>query len=341
MRIALACLFVAALSTHANADAKIKQLLSFYEKEGGTCRKNARGVTVVVERGQPVASGDQELADDLAALAKIQSTVQSHCDELTSMIEFLRADPAATYKQIQQPFAEHDDRVRKGRLASRQALADAQPLISRAVPRINKLIAKGDAAARLSIREQKAVDEKEQKASADKAAADKAAADKAAADKSVIEKATKASGSAPVQKPPVEKKPVTKFPSGRAVELPAPIEAWTASGSADTDIAEYAFGGATGSVIVRVRTGVSCEQIRTSAMLLAGRTAAQPVAVSAELKPLKAAWMIGWQQDNHQIRALCVTTKRGVVVGRTEVSVVGNAPLDAALARMVAAHLRP
>lgn len=335
MRIALACLFVAALSTRAHADAKIKQLVTFYEKEGGTCRKNARGVSVVVERGQPVAGGDQELADDLAALAKIQVTVQSHCDEVASMLELLRAEPNATFKQIQQPFAEHDERVRKGRLASRQALADAQPLISRAVPRINKLIAQGDAAARLSTREQKAADEKEQKAITDKAAADKAATDKAA-----VEKATKASASATVQKPPADKKPLTKFPSGRSVELPAPLEAWTVSGTADTDIAEYAFGGATGTVIVRARAGVSCEQIRTSAMLLGGRTTAQPVAVSADLKPLKAAWMIGWQQGDHQVRALCVTTKRNVVVGRTEVAIVGNAPLDLALARMVAAHVK-
>lgn len=333
MRIAIACLLVAALSTRVDADAKIKQLLTFYEKEHGTCRKNARGVTVVVERGQPVASGDQELADDLAALAKIQATVQSHCDALTSMIEFLRAEPAATYKQIQQPFQERDARVRNGRLASRQALADAQPLISRSVPRINKHIAQSDAAARLSTREQKAVDDKEQKALADKAAAEKTAADKAA-----VERATKASA---VQKPPVEKKPLTRFPSGRAVELPAPLEAWTVSGTADTDIAAYAFGGATATVIVRVRSGVSCEQIRTSAMLLGGRTAAQPIAVSAELKPLKPAWMIGWQQGEHQIRALCVTTKRGVVVGRTEVAVIGNAPLDLALTRMVASRLKP
>ena len=252
------------------------------------------------------------------------------------MIEFLRAEPTATFKQIQQPFEERDGRIRKLRLASRQALADAQPLISRSVPRINTLLAQAVAAARLSTREQKAADEKEQKAIAEKAAAEKAAADKV-----VVEKATKASASATVQKPLAEKKPLTKFPSGRAVELPAPIEAWTVSGTADTDIAEYAFGGATGTVIVRVRAGVSCEQIRTSAMLLGGRTAAQTVAVSAELKPLKAAWMIGWQEDNHQIRALCVTTKRNVVVGRIELSVVGNAPLDLALARMVAAREKP
>jgi len=338
MRIALACLLVAALHVNASGDAKIKQLLAFNERELRPCLKNSRGVAVVLERGKPIATIDKEVADDLAELAKIHTIVQGQCDEISAMIDFLRANSSATFKQIQKDFEERDKRIRTGRAVNKQALADAQPLIGRSVPRINKLIAKNDAAAHLSTREQKELDEKE-KAAAEKAAADKAAADMAAADKAAADKA--AADKAAADKAKVDVKLRAKFPSGRAVELPAPIEAWTLSGTADTDVADYAFGGAKGTVIVRVHAGApSCEQIRVSATLLGGRASAQRGEVAAELKPLKPAWVITWTDGDRQVRAVCVSTKQGVVVGRTEVALAGSAPLEVTLARMVAATLK-
>jgi len=334
MRIALASVLVASLASDAAADAKITQLVKFFDKEIATCRKNARGVAVVIERGQPVAGNDKELADDLAALAKAHATVQGHCDEITTILDLMRADSSATYKQLQPQIDEHDKKIRASRLASRQALADAEPLITRAVPRINKLIATADAAARPSAREQKEAVEKAQKAAAEKAAAEKAAADKATADKAAADKA------AAEKAKPSPKQP-NKFPSGRAVEMPPPGEAWTIAGTADTDIAEYAFAGAKASLIVRVRSGSpSCDQVKTSATLVGGRTAPQPVEVTATIKPLKPSWYLGWTEGDHSIRALCVATKQGVVVGRIDTTLAGDAPLELALSRMVGVFKR-
>jgi hypothetical protein len=281
-----------------------------------------------------VSGNEKALADDLAELTKVQATVQSHCDSLESTVEFLKSDPSATYKQLQKEIDERDKKIRAGRAASRQALADAEPRISRSVPRINKLIADADAAARPSLREQKAAAEKaaaEDKAAADKAAADKAAADKVAA-KNVETKVTAAK--------PVAAK-LSTFPSGRAVELPAPVEAWTLSGTADADVAEYAFAGAKATVLVRRHAGSpTCDQIRTSMTLASGRAQAQTVAASAELKPLKPAWVVAWSESESQVRVACVASNGGVVVGRIDASLAGNVPLDTVLARMVAVNLK-
>src|SRR5262249_10328489 len=127
-------------------------------------------------------------AEDLADLEKVQETVQAHCDELESILDFLNGDPSATYKQLKKDIDERDTKIRAGRAATRQALADAEPRISRSVPRINKLIAEAEAAARQATREQKEAAAKADKAAADKEAADKAAADKEAADKAAAEK---------------------------------------------------------------------------------------------------------------------------------------------------------
>jgi hypothetical protein len=319
----------------ALADAKLKDLIKFYGKEAGTCQKNARGVRVVIERGRPVAGDDKELSSDLDELAKVQAIVQAHCDELESMVEFLTSDSSATYKGLHKDIEDRDTKIRASRAASRQALADSEQLISRSVPVINKLIAEADAAARPSKREQAAAD----KAAADKAAADKAAIDKAAADKAAADKL--ASQKTPVPRP-VEAKELATFPSGRTVELPSPREAWALSGTADVDIADYAFAGAKASIVVRRHAGApTCDQIRTAMTLVSARSAAaRPAEPGAELKPIKPAWLVTWTEGDAQVRVACVAGKSGVVLGRTDVEVAGNAPLEAALARMIAAALR-
>jgi hypothetical protein len=327
MRITVACLLVATLERGASADAKIKELIRGYEKEAGSCQKNTRGVRVVIERGRPVAGNDRELADDLDGLAKAQATVQGYCDELEATLELLKADPSATYKQRQKEIDERDKRIRAGRIASRQALADADQRISRSVPRINKLIAVADAAARPSTREQQV-------------ATEKAAAEKAAADKAAEKTPPKVDATTVTAPSPVAVKPLSRFPSGRAIELPGPAEAWTLSGTADADIADYAFAGAKATLFVRSHAGApTCDQIRTSMALVGGRAPAQASDAGPELKSLKPAWAVAWSEGDSQVRVVCVKGKAGVVVGRADASLIGNAPLGTALARMIAANL--
>ena len=350
MRFTLACLLVAALGRSAIADAQLTSLIKGYEREASGCQKSARGVRVVIERGRPVSGTDQELANDLTELAKVQATVQSHCDELEATLEFLRADPSATFKKLQKEIDERAKKVRIGRAASRQALADAEQRITRSVPRINKLMAQADADARPSLREQKAAAEKAaandkaatDKAATDKAAADKAAADKAAADKAAADKAAAKKVETTVTAPkPAEAKPLSTFPSGRAIQLSAPAEAWTLSGTADADVAEYAFAGTKATLFVRRHAGApSCEQIRTAMTLAGGRAQAQTVAASAELKQLKPTWIVTWSEADTQVRVVCVAANGGVVVARTEATLAGNAPLDTVLARMIAVNVK-
>jgi hypothetical protein len=345
MRSALACLLVAALAGSAAADAKIKDLIRGYQREAGSCQKNARGIRVVIERGRPVSGNDTELADDLSELAKAQGTVQGHCDQLESTLELLSSNPRATYKQLQKQIEDHDKDIRAGRAASRQALAEAEPRIARSVVRINKLIATADAAARPSTREQQAAAQRasgEDKAAAERAAAEKAAAEKAAADKAAADKATAKKVAAATTAPAVvEQKVLSRFPSGRSVELPAPAEAWTVSGRADTDVADYAFAGAKATVLVRRHAGaLTCDQIRTSLALAGGRTSAQAADAGAELESLRPAWVLAWSEGDTRVRVVCVQAKDRALVGRTEASVAGNPPLATAVTRMLAANLK-
>ncbi len=323
MRIPLACVLVAALAQNVAADARIKNLIRGFKREAGSCQKMARGVRVVIERGKPFAGSDTELATDLAELAKAQETVQGHCDELESTLELLEADPGATFKALSKQIDEHDKRIRSSRAASRQAIADAEPLISRSVLRINKLTAEADAAAHLSTREQKAAAAKTSAPEPDPPAATKVAT----------------AATVPVAKPP-ETKPL-KFPSGRTVELPPPAEAWTLSGATDVDIADYAFAGAKATLLVRRHAGsLTCEHIRASVSLIGGRSPAQKVDAGADLVAVKPAWTAAWTEGSSQVRVVCVQGKGAVVVGRTDVSMAANAPFGTALARMIAANLR-
>lgn len=329
-RAVLACVLLVAPTRLAIADAKVKELIKFYTKEASTCQKNARGVRVVIERGEPVATVVTELADDLRELTKAQATVQAHCDELESMLDFLNADPRAAYKDLKKEADERDGRIRSGRAASRQALADAEARISRSVPLINKALAESAAAARPSTRELKEA--------ADKAAAEKAAAEKAAADKAAAEKAASKREPPPVPKP-VPAKSLAKFPSGRTVELPAPSEAWTLSGTADADIIDYAFAGAKATIVVRRHAGApACDLIRTSMELASGRTPPKSSKPGRELEALKPSWVLGWSEGDHDVRVLCIATKTGTVAARAEASVGPDAPVDTVLARMISAR---
>ncbi len=332
MRAPLAGLLVAMLTTAASADRQIDQAIKLYERETRVCGKNLRGINVVLVRGQAIAAKVPDLAEDLAELGKAQATVKRHCDEVASMLAFLLGASTETYKSIQKEFDERDKKIRAERVGSKQALIDIQPLVQRAVPRMNKAIATADASARPSTREKETAAKLQAETLPNKPTASVEPTPVTTA----VTNTKPAIGDKP--SPPV-KKPFATFPSGRTVELPEPAEAWRFSGNVDQDVAEYSFAAVNGWVSVRAQAGApSCEHVRAAATLLV-RGALTRLEPSAELQLLKPAWIIGWSHGDAQVRAACIGTKTGIVVGRLE-TVNGNNPaLDTMLARMLAGRV--
>ncbi len=128
---------VAALAGHASADAKIAALITGYEKEAGSCKIHLDGVTKV----KTGAEGLPDAAADVETLAKGQAAVQAYCEELSVTLELLRGDPNATYKSLERQLDDHDNKIRKLRQSSKQALDELAPVIQRLIPKINARVA--------------------------------------------------------------------------------------------------------------------------------------------------------------------------------------------------------
>jgi len=121
------------LSARAYADPRIGQLITGYEKEAAACKIHADGIAKVLD-------GAKDLPDasaDVDALAKTAAVNQDYCSALAAVLELLRADPNASYKSLEKQLDDYDNKIRKLRKASKQALDDAQPVISKLIPKIN------------------------------------------------------------------------------------------------------------------------------------------------------------------------------------------------------------
>ena len=138
MRIVLALVVLCfGFGSAAYADAKITNLLKFYEKEARVCGKYIAGITVAKDKAEPYKD-DAEIKPDYEAVVKAHGTIHTQCTDLTSMVDFLKADPKATYKQLQAEIDKRDKVIRDGRKATKQALTDADPVIKRMIPKVNK-----------------------------------------------------------------------------------------------------------------------------------------------------------------------------------------------------------
>jgi hypothetical protein len=124
----------------ARADTKTNQALTGYKREARNCKIQSDGVDKVLAGATAMAAdvSDDELTADIAQLRAAKEAVQPFCAELAAMIEFLGADPAATYKSLEPQISERSTKIRALRTAFKQAVDGVTPIIRRLVPRINK-----------------------------------------------------------------------------------------------------------------------------------------------------------------------------------------------------------
>jgi hypothetical protein len=137
MRVALTVLVALCIASPAHADAKLKDLLKFYEKEARVCGKNIAGITVAKDKAAAYKA-DAEIKPDYEIVLKAHATITTQCKDLGDMVTFLKTDPKSTYKQLQPEIDKRDKVIRDGRKATKQALADSDPAIKRMIPKINK-----------------------------------------------------------------------------------------------------------------------------------------------------------------------------------------------------------
>ena len=139
MRIAAALLttlgFVMGLAAPAVADSKVKNLIKFYKKEAMVCAKYATGIASAKDRAEPYVD-DAEIKADVAKLGDVYVIVHDYCDAIDATLAIL--DPNASYKSLQAEIDKHDTAVRAGREATKDALEEANVVIQRLIPKVNK-----------------------------------------------------------------------------------------------------------------------------------------------------------------------------------------------------------
>jgi hypothetical protein len=125
--------------TLAHADKRLDELRVGYEKETAGCKRSAEGVRKVAEGATELAKSEPspELTADVEKLTAGSTIVKAYCDEIDGAIEAITKDPAATYRKLEHELDERDNRIRRGRAASKKVLAELEPISHRLIPRIN------------------------------------------------------------------------------------------------------------------------------------------------------------------------------------------------------------
>ncbi len=123
----------------AHADKKLDELRVGYEKEVAGCKRSAEGVRKVAEGAQELAKAEPSpaLTADVDKLVAGATVVKAYCDEIDGAIDAIGKDPAATYRKLEHDLDDRDNRIRRGRAASKKTLAELEPISHRLIPRIN------------------------------------------------------------------------------------------------------------------------------------------------------------------------------------------------------------
>jgi hypothetical protein len=293
VRWTLALAMLSLLARRGVADSRLEQLAKGYEREQTSCRIHEGGIAKMLDGAMLLEQAREDgLAQDVNSLHAAHELVASYCAALAATIEFLRADPTASYKSLEKQIGDHDNHIRALRASSKKALDETEPLIQRWIPKIN--------AARI-----------ENDKSSVHAPAPKEAAPEARAVKPEPGFAVKPAAK-PEPKPDLKTDPgpdatavSAKFPSGRAIRLPPLGAKWELRGDATTDVAEYVDGGNKTSVVAETFSGVSCAaQLARLQAKAYGREAVKEPARTGQ------AWLVRLSTDSPAVVA-CASTRTG------------------------------
>jgi hypothetical protein len=312
MRTAITLITVCVLASRARGDARVAQLINGYEREQASCRIHESGVAKMLDGATILLDREHDdgLAADVKRLHEAHEVVASYCTALAASLEFLRADPSATYKSLEKQIGDRDNHIRGLRTASKKALDETEPLIQRWIAKIN--------AARIEI----------DKSRAPKAPAKPAANAEPRREPKPEPKSEPKAEAKPEPKPETKPEPkaeprpaakqgeavITKanpgpvsgrFPSGRAVTLPQLGGRWEVRGDATTDVVDYVENGTHTSVVAEV-ANVSCaSQLARLQSKAYGRNAVKEQARSGQ------AWRVRLPSSEATTIVACAPVRTG------------------------------
>ena len=122
---------VVASSGVAAADKKTDEIASGYEKEAAACKRQESGLVSVLAGAKTLP--DEQV--DIEKLDKGHAIVAAYCAELDGALELLKG--ATTYKSIEGPLDERDNKIRRARAASKKVVAELEPVMHRLIPKFN------------------------------------------------------------------------------------------------------------------------------------------------------------------------------------------------------------
>lgn len=303
MRSVLVMLALCAAPAIAAADARTRELAQGYDKELGGCRTRADGITRVTAGTQAlVDAGQKQFEPELAALRDGVTELQAYCAELTQALALL-ADANASYRALERKLDEQDNKIRKHRAASKKALDDLAPVISRMIPQINAragTVAPAPKRIRVKFPSERVIDAPVLSGTYRVAGTDTA---------DILDY--------------TEAKPAAK-PEGKPDAKPdaAKVEARTEAALNAT-------------ITVSLVAGATCEQRRHA---VSARDAADVVPSDAT-RPLGLAWYVAYAKDTRRVRVACRDTKSGAVEAKLdEPTAEGWPELEPVFAAMIASR---
>jgi len=120
-----------ASSSVARADKRLDDLAAGYEREAAACKRQESGLATVLDGARTLP----DARPDVERLDRGHATVAGYCAELDGALALIKG--AASYKAIEGPLDERDNKIRRARAAAKKTVAELEPVMHRLIPLIN------------------------------------------------------------------------------------------------------------------------------------------------------------------------------------------------------------
>lgn len=130
-----------AAAAPARADKRTNDLIPQLQRELAGCGVQAAGLAKVAAGAAALAKSAEaaerdELDKDAAALASGHALVKGYCDEVASLIAFLKEHAATPYKTVEKELDTRDNKLRGLRKDARKQIEELGPVTRKIIPRM-------------------------------------------------------------------------------------------------------------------------------------------------------------------------------------------------------------
>jgi hypothetical protein len=130
-----------AVVADARADKRITDLIPGLEREHTACTGQVNGMTRIANGAAELAKSAtgpdrEELEKDAAALAKGLASFKEYCDDVGTMVAYLKDNANAAYKAVEREIDTRDNKVRALRAAGKKLVEELAPTTRKLIPKI-------------------------------------------------------------------------------------------------------------------------------------------------------------------------------------------------------------